>query len=311
VARGEAAWVARRRAFRCLRAPSFFAPGCITTRVSVVGVRIGVVDERDEGLGVPAECAAWCRVQQYGVTVLDDMATVDLDWWNQRLAERDIRVRLTGRNPDGAPTDRGVAVIARGDLTACAAGDGGLGDVGVLYAAAAWLSAHRDRDRLRRFLDVRTTSGPGREYDVITAALAACRQPHLLSAAPVGRGRRWSGWPHAPGVGPTVLSLYCWATHRGTGHDVVGHGAAARGVVRPQLLDQQAVASLIHLGWSEDPVAARFTWVRYTRYCRLLHAWAVQAEVAAELIEMWLVARWRERTARHYTAPTGTGEVAN
>jgi hypothetical protein len=95
-----------------------------------------------------------------------------------------------------------------------------------------------------------------------------------------------------------VLSLYCWANHRDTGHDVVGRGAAARGLVRPQLLDQQAVASLIHLGWVEDPVAARFTWARYTRYCRLLHAWAAQADVAAELIEMWLVSRWRERIAR-------------
>jgi hypothetical protein len=276
--------------------------------MSVAGANIEVVDIRDEGPEMPAGCVAWCRVQQYGVTVLDDMATVDLKWWNQRLAEREIGVRLTGRDLDGAPTDRGVAVIARGDLTACAAGDGGLGDVGVLYAAAAWLSAHRDRDRLRRFLDVRTLSSPGHEFDVITAALAACRQPHLLWAPPIGAGRQWSGWPHAPGVGPTVLSLYCWATHRDTGHDVVEHGTAARGVVRPQLLDQQAVASLIHLGWVEDPVAARFTWARYTRYCHLLHAWAAQADVAAELIEMWLVARWRERTARRCTAPTDTGE---
>jgi hypothetical protein len=275
--------------------------------MSVVAASIEAMDERDDGPGVPVTCVAWCRVQQYGVTVLDDMATVDLDWWNQRLSERKIGVRLTGRDLDGAPTDRGFAMIARSDLASGAEGGTGLGEVGVLYAAAAWLSAHRDRDRLRRFLDVRTTSGPGREFDAITAALAACRQPQLLSAPPIGAGRRWSGWPHAPGVGPTVLSLYCWATNR----DVVENGTAAHGLVRPQLLDQQAVASLIHLGWVEDPVAVRFTWARYTRYCRLLHAWAAQADVAAELIEMWLVARWRERTARHYTAPTGTDELAS
>lgn len=277
----------------------------------MVGVSIGVVDARDRGLGVPAACVAWCRVQQYGVTVLDDMATVDLDWWNHRLAERGIGMRLTGRDPDGAPTDRGHAVITRGDLTASACGGAKIGELGVLYAAAAWLSAHRDRDRLRRFLDVRTSSSPGHEFDVITTALAACRQPQLLSAPPIGAGRRWSGWPHAPGVGPTVLSLYCWATHQDISRDTLGQGIAADGVVRPQLLDQQAVASLIHLGWAEDPVVARFTWARYTRYCRLLHAWAAQADVAAELIEMWLVARWRERTARRCTAPTGTGEVAS
>ena len=71
---------------------------------------------------VPAECVAWCRVQQYGVLVLDDMATVDLDWWNDRLTKHAIPVRLTGRDPDGAITDRGVAVITRGDLTADPAG---------------------------------------------------------------------------------------------------------------------------------------------------------------------------------------------
>ncbi|MGB0972424.1 MAG: hypothetical protein ACPGVG_15915 [Mycobacterium sp.] len=246
------------------------------------------MDARDADLVVPAECVAWCRVQQYGVLVLDDMATVDLDWWNDRLTKHAIPVRLTGRDPDGAITDRGVAVITRGDLTADPVG-GGLGEVGVLYAAAAWLSGHRDRDRLRRFLDVRTTSSRAEHrFEVIIKALAACRQPHLLSIPQIAASnRRWSGWPRTPGVGAAVMSLYCWATH---------HDTAEPTEVRPQLLDQQAVASLIHLGWVANPVAAQFTWARYTRYCALLHAWAGQAKVPAELIEMWLVARWRERS---------------
>jgi hypothetical protein len=110
-----------------------------------------------------------------------------------------------------------------------------------------------------------------------------------MSAPEAAPDRRWSGWPRTPGVGPTVLSLYQWAVH----HDT---GTAGRSVVGPQLLDQQAVASLIHLGWVEHPAVAQFTWARYTRYCHLLHAWATQGDVAAELIEMWLVARWRDRT---------------
>ena len=170
---------------------------------------------------------AWCRVQQYGVLVLDDMATVDLDWWNDRLTKHAIPVRLTGRDPDGAITDRGVAVITRGDLTADPAG-GGLGEVRVLYAAAAWLSGHRDRDRLRRFLDVRTTSSRAEHrFEMITKALAACRQPHLLSIPQIAASnRRWSGWPRTPGVGAAVMSLYCWATH---------HDTAEPTEVRPQL----------------------------------------------------------------------------
>lgn len=269
------------------------------------------MDERDALVAMPRECQVWCRAQQYGVTVLDDMAEVDLDWWNHRLAERGLAVRLAGRDADGAPTHNGVAAIARGDLTTASdVGDGALGEVGVLYAAAAWLSAHRDRDRARRFGDVRTPGRSGDAYDAILTALRACRHPDVLSAPPIGSGRRrWSGWPHAPGVGPTVLSLYCWATHHRT---AAAGTAAGRGVVCPQLLDQQAVNSLVHLGWAHDPVVARFTWARYTRYCHLLHTWAADAGVAPELIEMWLVARWRERTApRSPGHGGGIGEAAH
>lgn len=74
---------------------------------------------------------------------------------------------------------------------------------------------------------------------------------------------------------------------------------APSAMVGPQLLDQQAVASLVHLGWVGEPVAARFTWAHYLRYCGLLGDWATQGDVAVELVEMWLVRRWRERiTAR-------------
>ena len=135
-------------------------------------------------------------------------------------------------------------------------------------------------------------------FDAITTALAACRHTPWQAIPDAAPHRRWSGWPHTPGVGPTVVSLYCWATHH-------TDTAAAYGVVRPQLLDQHAVASLIHLGWTEDPVAARFTWARYTRYCHLLHTWAAHADVSAELIEMWLSTRWRERSAHHHRSRTG------
>lgn len=257
--------------------------------LSVVDVSIAGVEAGNEDLGlVPAECVAWCSAQPYEATVLDDMASVDLDWWNQRLAERSVPVRLHGRNHDGARTDHGVATIARADLITAAA-RGGLGELHVLYTAAAWLSGHRDRARLRRFLDVRTGSQSGHELDKITAALTVCRQQHLQSIPHIASDLQWSGWPRTPGVGPIVLSLYCWAAH----HD----DSAERAAVRPHLLDQQAVASLIHLGWAHNPVVAKFTWKHYTRYCELLHLWSIQAGVAAELIEMWLVARWRERAA--------------
>ena len=261
-----------------------------------------------EDLVVPAECVAWCRGQDVGVSVCDDLAEVDLDWWNTRLARYAIPTRIVGRDDDGQPVDRGVGYLRRADLTADAVGglnadrsrDGGSADLGVLYRAAAWLSGHPDRDRRRYFPDVRTPASSGGELNAVTAALSACRHTPWQAVPDAASARRWSGWPHTPGVGPSVVSLYLWATHHmssTTGGKPTSTAASA--LVGPQLLDQQAVASLVHLGWVGEPVAARFTWAHYLRYCELLNAWATQGEVAVELVEMWLVRRWRERiTAR-------------
>ncbi|NLU83624.1 hypothetical protein [Rhodococcus sp. HNM0569] len=43
------------------------------------------------------------------------------------------------------------------------------------------------------------------------------------SPRPVDSGpfREWSGWPKAPGVGPALLSLYCWATQAHTTAELV------------------------------------------------------------------------------------------
>jgi hypothetical protein len=259
-------------------------------------------------LVVPAECVAWCREQDYGVSVCDDMAPVDLDWWNTRLERHKIPTRIVGRDADGSPTAHGVGYLRRADLTGdCDGGQDadtsagpGSADLAVLYRAAAWLSGHPDRDRRRCFPDVHAHASSGGELDVVTAALATCRHTPWQAIPDAASGRRWSGWPHTPGVGPTVVSLYLWATHHVT-PTVTGPllrtSTAVEPVVGPQLLDQQAVTSLVHLGWVGEPVAARFTWGWYLRYCELLGDWATQGEVAVELVEMWLVRRWRERTA--------------
>ncbi|MCD2158239.1 hypothetical protein LQL77_31765 [Rhodococcus cerastii] len=44
----------------------------------------------------------------------------------------------------------------------------------------------------------------------------------------------------APGDGPSLLSLYCWAAHPDN-------------IQRLLLLDQQSVSSLIQHGWLENP----------------------------------------------------------
>lgn len=270
----------------------------------MVGVSISGMGG-DEGLVVPTECVAWCRGQDVGVSVCDDMAPVDLDWWNTRLARHAVPARIVGRDTDGAPTDDGVGYLRRADLTSGLDADrlGGreTPDVGMLYRAAAWLAGHPDRDRRCRLPDIRTSAPPDRAFDAVTTALAACRHTPWQAIPDAAPRRRWSGWPHTPGVGPAVVSLYLWAIDQHGWPAAVTGGmhtsTGARSVVGPQLLDQQAVSSLVHLGWVGEPVAARFTWTQYLRYCEQLHAWAMEGDVAVELVEMWLVRRWRERTA--------------
>jgi hypothetical protein len=265
---------------------------------------VSSADELDAGFGVPEECVAWCRAQDYEVVVGDDMARVDLDWWNTRLQRDAIPTRIVGRDADGAPTDHGIGYLRRADLDTDLSAAPGSPELNGLYRASAWLSGHPHRDRRRTFPDVGTAARRGHGFDAITTALAAFRHTPWQAIPDAAPRRRWSGWPQTPGVGPTVVSLYCWATHHHTDN-------TTSGVVRPQLLDQQAVNSLIHLGWTEDPVAAKFTWTRYTRYCHLLHTWATQSDVGAELIEMWLVTQWRQRTVHHSPTTYGTDQDTN
>ncbi|TQR82356.1 hypothetical protein D8S82_32485, partial [Mycobacterium hodleri] len=127
------------------------------------------------GVEMPGESVEWCREQDYGVSVCDDMAPVDLDWWNRRLEQHAIPTRIVGRDPDGAPVDHGIGYLRRADLTTDLHTDTvTVPELGVLYRAAAWLSGHPHRDRRRTFFDVRTAAPSGHDFDVVTAALAAC-----------------------------------------------------------------------------------------------------------------------------------------
>lgn len=238
-------------------------------------MRIGKIvgmDACGESLVVPQDCLQWCQAQDYGVMVGGDMAEVNLDWWNTRLDSHRIPVQLWGRNDDGSPVNRGKAFLSRDDINGSLPSDGP-DDLCVLYRAAAWLKGHRYRGHTQRFVDVSGPVAGTIDLTRITTALRACRKQHPANLDD-GPDRTWSGWPHAPGVGPTLMSLYCWAVHSGRS--------------RPQLLDKHSLATLCRLGWLELPSLEHFTArSRYLRYCELLHELADQGQVPAELVEMW------------------------
>lgn len=174
----------------------------------------------------------------------------------------------------------GHGFLRRSDLDTGALPDQGPPDLCALYRVVAWLSGHPDRSPVRKFVDVRSAGRGADRLREIRTALAQCRDdPNLFDGGPF---REWSGWPRSPGVGNIQLSLYAWAAH-------------SKATFRPQLLDQDAVSTLCHLGWLETPIARGFTLERYRRYNELLHRWAADANVAPELVEMWLSTEWRRR----------------
>ncbi|GAA4673932.1 hypothetical protein [Gordonia humi] len=239
----------------------------------------------DEKLVVPKDCVVWCHHQPYAEAVLDDFAEVDLDRWNTRLAALRIPARVYATDADGRQIESGIGHVRRGDLEASST----TLDLGPepalnrLYLCAAWLRSHSDRGGRRRFLDVRDPHDSHRPYDVIARALDACeREPALVQT---GAFRTWSGWPVAPGVGHSLLSLYSWAVH-GSVPD------------RPQLLDKFSAASMVRHGWMEDGSPSQFSVRTYSRYSNLIHQWAGQAGTRPEIVELWLNQDWHRRLDR-------------
>ncbi|NMD64005.1 UNVERIFIED_ORG: hypothetical protein FNL38_109117 [Nocardia globerula] len=237
----------------------------------------------DAGFEPPEACVHWCQARTYDLHILDDEASVDLDWWNSHLRDSEHEIQLRGRNDDGKIVTEGIATVQRNDLRPgseliIATHDG----LGLLFLCAAWQSAHRGRRFKRRFPDVfGAPIAKGEDpLQPIKSILDYCLKTRTLPA--IHRGT-WSGWPVTPGVGVSLLAAFMWAA------EVSEAGG------RAQLIDQFGVSTLIHEGWLEDPSVSGFTLRRYHRYNQLLSSWATTAQTRPELIEMWLIKRWNAR----------------
>lgn len=212
----------------------------------------------------------------------DDMVWVDLNWWNEHLARKEIGVRVVARDRDGALVQQGKGYLRRGDLADDTGALGLCDPLTRLYQCAAWLIDHPYRGRARRFPDTRDRHGRTKGFSAINGALRILDGP--LDSIEGSGPRQWSGWPLAPGVGPVQMSLYCWAVHQDE-------------APRPQLLDQRSVTMLIRLGWINDRPVQQFLPRDYLRYNAVLQRWAERAGCRAELVEMWLNRTWRELNA--------------
>lgn len=240
-------------------------------------------------LGLPEKCIEWCGSHSYEYDVLCDMAAVDLDWWNDRLNRASIPARLHARTSDGDRAESGIGYVRREDLRAGASTFGGVPELSRLYLCVAWLVGNHARRRAQRFPDVRDTEVPTNPLRPIMLALRAFeRSPALVD---IGPQRDWSGWPHAPGIGPTPMSLYAWAVCSDESLDC------------PQLVDQQGLGSLVYHGWVQNPAIGALTLARYREYCEVLAGWARQLSVRPELVEHWLAQSWRQRRANPMSFP--------
>src|SRR3546814_16976891 len=97
----------------------------------------------DEGFEPPDALVEWCRSRTFPLHVLDDEATVDLDWWNAHLKDAGHTISLRGRDLDGKVITEGRAIVQRNDLRpssdpVVAQQDG----LGLLFPCAAWQGSH-------------------------------------------------------------------------------------------------------------------------------------------------------------------------
>lgn len=260
---------------------------------------------------IPRQLASWCMDQPPDRRILDEGATVDLTWWNERIHGQGLDITIMGRGPDGDLVDHGEAEITRSDLLRCLewdfctepdryrwAGTRQSSTVGIspegqlmmLYMCSAWAAAHRRRDfpkRFPSFVDASHRDRPVYVHAGPMLAVEGAAEPEIAYGRIMGLGNEGfldadrDELPRkAPGMtwrlGTLFLANASWLDPS-----------------TPLVpMSRATMYMLIRLGFTGFSFNRDPSIRDYCAYQQTIHNWAADGMTWPELIEVWLTNRW-------------------
>jgi hypothetical protein len=232
-------------------------------------------------LVLPAECRAWLGEMGSSEHVARHRVTVDLDWWNDRLATYGLRGGpLVGVDADGTPVHTGRADIRRADLFALGLGAAESGDAALrlLWHSLAWGTGTKPKLCQKRMGAI--AGAPDDTANLLrVAGAAACRDAVDAYRLLYPHDRRYA----IKYLGAAFFTKYLY---------FAGGGSADL----PAFILDDRVARALHdrCGWTSLRRGGFWPAWTYGRYCRLLARWAGEEskacgrDVRPDEIELWL-----------------------
>jgi hypothetical protein len=232
-------------------------------------------------LVLPAECRAWLHEMGSSEHVARHRVTVNLDWWNERLATYRLPGGpVTGVNANGTPVHTGRADIRRADLFALGsdAADSGDAALRLLWHSLAWGTGTKPKLCKKRIEAI--AGAPDDTVNLLQVAGAAARRDAVDAYQRLyPHDRRYA----IKYLGAAFFTKYLY---------FAGGGSADH----PALILDDRVARALHdrCGWNSLRTGGFWPARTYGRYSRLLARWAEEEskacdrDVRPDEIELWL-----------------------
>lgn len=228
--------------------------------------------------------------------VFEESARVDLDAWNSRLERAHVPITLLGRGPDGEIVDVADAEITRRDLWQQARFSGAVADSPFAWAdhtTSTGCELGCDPGHLLSTVLLTSAWAHAQPYrrvtPIVVAPLARDAAGQVVYVDP--QLRELLRFPAAPGKAYARLTAagmpWQLATH------VVSVFSTRTGARRVVPMEPAALRVLQHLQVLPATRRSVPSPGEYLRYQEVLRRWAVEAGVAPELIEQWLLRCWR------------------